>query len=239
MELEELQSRMGHFRHLESRKNSPETPQKAYLTTMERDEMIRYIEFLQNRLDEEKRACELSDKRFEEESAARKEADKRVFDLLGKIDRMGEQHSQEMQSLLQKNQELQQSIMDLTSAIRLNKKNRFATTSQKTRHSSQKDEHPTRDEEREDHDGTPTSTPSEADVEVEETTEAAPVKEDREYRKGMKYNTMKASRVILHKSDRSQLPAGAVVIRSYTKHYSYDEIVEFVEQRSALIYRFQ
>ena len=86
--------------------------------------MIRYIEFLQERLDEEKRARELSDKRFDEESIARKEADKRVLDLLGKIDRMGEQHSQEMQSLLQKNQELQQSIMDLTSAVRLNKKNR-------------------------------------------------------------------------------------------------------------------
>jgi hypothetical protein len=43
MELEELQSRMEHLRHLEFRENSPETPQKAYLT-MERDEMIRYIE---------------------------------------------------------------------------------------------------------------------------------------------------------------------------------------------------
>ena len=113
MELEELQSRLEHLRHLESREKGPETPQKAYLT-MERDEMIRYIEFLQDRLDEEKRARELSDKR--------------VFDLLGKIDRMGEQHSHEMQNLLQKNQELQQSIMDLTSAIRLDGKNRFATT---------------------------------------------------------------------------------------------------------------
>lgn len=123
---------------------------------MERDEMIRYIEFLQERLDEEKRARELSDKRFEEESAARKEADKRVFDLLGKIDRMGEQHQEELQKL-------QKTIEDLTSVIRLNKKNRFATTSQKTRRSSQQDERPTRDEEREDHDGTPTSAPSEAD----------------------------------------------------------------------------
>ena len=70
--------------------NVPEAPQKTYLM-MEHNEMIRYIEFLQERLDEEKRARELSDKRFEEESAARKEADKRVFDLLGKIDRMGEQ----------------------------------------------------------------------------------------------------------------------------------------------------
>ncbi len=91
--------------------------------------MIRFIEFLQGRLDEEKRARELFDKRFEEESAARREAEKRVIVLLGKIDRMGERHSQEMQSLFQKNQELQHSIMDLSSAIRLNKKNRFSTTS--------------------------------------------------------------------------------------------------------------
>ena len=237
MELEELQSKLEHLRHLESRENGPETPQKAYLN-MERDEMIRYIEFLQERLDEEKRARELSDKRFEEESAARKDADKRVIDLLGKIDRMGERHSQEMQSLLQKNQELQQSIMDLTSAIRLNRKNRFASTSQKSRQSSKKDEISTRDEEREDHDGTQIYTSSEAEVEVEETKEAAPVKEEREYRKGMKYNTMKASRVILHKSDRSQLPAGSVVIRSYTKRYSYDEIVEFVEHDvEVLVYK--
>lgn len=230
MELDEILLRKQHLQQLESRENGPETPQKAYLT-MERDEMIRYIEFLQDRLDEEKRARELSDKRFEEESIARKEADKRALDLLGKIDRMGEQHQEELQKL-------QKTIENLTSAIRLNKKNRFATTSQKTRHSSQKDERPTRDEERENHDGTPTNAPSEAGVKVEETTEAAPVKEDREYRKGLKYNTMKASRVILHKSDRSQLPVGSVVIRSYTKRYSYDEIVEFVEHDvEVLVYK--
>ena len=45
MELEELQSRLGHLRHLESRENGPETPQKAYLT-MEDSEKNRYIEFL-------------------------------------------------------------------------------------------------------------------------------------------------------------------------------------------------
>ena len=45
MDLEELQSRMEHLRHLESREKSPETPQKAYLT-MEDSEKNRYIEFL-------------------------------------------------------------------------------------------------------------------------------------------------------------------------------------------------
>ena len=43
MELEELQSRLGHLRHLESRENGPETPQKAYLT-MEDSEKNRYIQ---------------------------------------------------------------------------------------------------------------------------------------------------------------------------------------------------
>ena len=235
--MDEILLRKQHLQQLESREGGPETPPKAYLT-MERDEMIRYIEFLLERLDEEKRARELSEKRFEEENAARKDADRRVFELLGKIDRMGEQHSDEMQSLLQKNQELQQSVLDLTSAIRLSKKNRFASTSQKARSDSRKDEQRTRDEEREDHDGTRKDSSSEAEVKVEETTEAAPVREGRDYRRGMKYKTMKASRVILHKSDRSQLPAGAVVIRSYTKRYSYDEIVEFVEHDvEVLVYK--
>ena len=230
MELVELQSRLEHLHHLESRENGPETPQETYLK-MEDSEKNRYIEFLLERLDEEKRARELSDKRFEEESAARKEADKRVFDLLGKIDRMSEEHKDELHKL-------QLIIADLTSAIRLNKKNRFATTSQKGSHKASKDETPTRDEERENHDGTTPPVSADSKVEVEETTEAAPEKEDRKYRRGMKYNTMKASRVILHKSDRSQLPAGSVVIRSYTKRYSYDEIVEFIEHDvEVLVYK--
>lgn len=77
---------------------------------MERDEQIRFIEFLQERLNEEKRARELSDRRFEEESAACKEADKRIFELLDKIDRMGEKHTEELSSM-------QDKIDDLTAVI--------------------------------------------------------------------------------------------------------------------------
>jgi len=228
--LDEILLRKQHLQHLESRENDPETPQKAYLT-MEDSEKNRYIEYLLERLEEKERAREMSERRYEEESAARKEADKRVFDLLSKIDRMGEEHKEELRKL-------QSVIEDLTSTIRLNKKNRFATTSQKTRHTVRQEETPTRDEEREDYDGTIPPASTDAEVEVEETTEAAPEKEYREYRKGMKYNTMKASRVILHKSDRSQLPEGAVVIRSYTKRYSYDEIVEFIEHDvEVLVYK--
>ena len=41
MELEELQSRLEHLRHLESRENGPETPQKAYLTMEDSEWRIR------------------------------------------------------------------------------------------------------------------------------------------------------------------------------------------------------
>jgi transposase len=238
MELDEILVRKQHLQHLESLESGSGTPSKPSYLLMDRDEMIRYIEFLQTRLDEEKRARELSDKRFEEESAARREADKRVFELLDQISRMGEQHSREMQSLLQKNQELQHSIEDLTSAVRLDRKNIFCTTSRKSRPASRKPESPSREEERNDFDGSGTPVSSNADVVVEETTEAAPGKEGRDYRKGMKYKTMKANRIILHKSDRSQLPEGALIIRSYTKRYSYDAVVEFIEHDvEVLVYK--
>ena len=89
---------------------------------MEDSEKNRYIEYLLERIDEKERARELSDKRYEEERATRKESEKRVFELLSKIDRMGEEHKEELQKL-------QSIIVDLTSTIRLNKKNRFGTTS--------------------------------------------------------------------------------------------------------------
>ncbi len=223
-------ARKGHLRHLESLEKAPETPREPYLV-MERDEMIRYIEFLLAERDELKRAREAADARATEDRKAREAADARVMELLVRIDRMGAEHQEQLRRL-------EETIENLTSALRLGRKNRFSTTSQKSSPSSRKKEAPSRDEEREDHDGTGNPVTADAVAVVEETATAAPENPDRPYRKGMKYNTMKASRVILHKSDRSQLPEGAVVIRSYTKRYSYDEIVEFVEHDvEVLVYK--
>ena len=66
-----------------------------------------------------------------------------------------------------------------------------------------------RDEEREGFDGTnceKASDPSE--LPAEETTSPCPEKEERPNRQGMNYDTMHASRRILHKSDLSKLPDG-------------------------------
>lgn len=86
---------------------------------MERDEMIRYIEFLLAEKDEQKRA--------------REAADARVMELLARIDRMGAEHQEQLRRL-------EETIENLTSALRLGRKNRFATTSQKSRPSSCKKE---------------------------------------------------------------------------------------------------
>lgn len=52
---------------------------------------------------------------------------------------------------------------------------------------------------------------------VEETTEVVPVRSCREYRKGIKYNTMRVSPVVLHKFDSSRLLKAAEIILSFVK----------------------
>ena len=112
MELEELQSRLEHLRHLESRENGPETPQKAYLT-MEDSEKNRYIEFLIQQKEERDRTI----------------ADKDAFiknlqDTLDMLKSMHESDSKKIDEMLTK-------INDLTAQLKLKNKQAFADKSQK------------------------------------------------------------------------------------------------------------
>ena len=112
MELEELQSRLEHLRHLESRENSPETPQKAYLT-MEDSEKNRYIEFLLQQKAERDRAI----------------ADKDAFiknlqETLDMLKSMHESDSKKIDEMLSK-------INDLTAQLKLKNKQTYADKSQK------------------------------------------------------------------------------------------------------------
>ena len=112
MELEELQSRMEHLRHLESRANCPETPQKAYLT-MDDSEKNRYIEFLLQQKAERDRAI----------------ADKDAFiknlqETLDMLKSMHESDSKKIDEMLSK-------INDLTAQLKLKNKQTYADKSQK------------------------------------------------------------------------------------------------------------
>ena len=126
MELEELQSRMEHLRHLESRANCPETPQKAYLT-MDDSEKNRYIEFLLQQKEERDRAI----------------ADKDAFiknlqDTLDMLKSMHESDSKKIDDLMASHEQdslkidqMLAKINDLTAQLKLKNKQTYADKSQK------------------------------------------------------------------------------------------------------------
>lgn len=63
-------------------------------------------------------------------------------------------------------------------------------------------------------------------------------KEDCPNRQGMRYDTMKATRRILHKSDLSKLPEGAEIIRVYDQKYSFEQKVEIIQHdRQMVVYK--
>ena len=197
MELEELQSRLEHLHHLESRENGPETPQKAYLT-MEDSEKNRYIEFLIQQKEERDRTI----------------ADKDAFikNLQNTLDILKSMHESDSRKI----DEMLAKINDLTAQLKLKNKQTFADKSQKgiskkdKSDSASKPKDRDRDEEREGFDGTNCEKPSDpSDLPAEETMSPCPEKEERPNRQGMNYDTMQASRRILHKSDLSKLPDGA------------------------------
>ena len=226
MELEELQSRLGHLRHLESRENGPEMLQKAYLT-MEDSEKNRYIEFL------------IQQKEERDRTIAEKDAFiKNLQDTLDMLKSMHESDSKKIDEMLAK-------INDLTAQLKLKNKQTYADKSQKgiskkgKVDSTSKPKDRDRDEERENFDGTNCEKPCDPlELPAEETTSPCPEKEERPNRQGMNYDTMQASRRILHKSDLSKLPDGAEIIRIYDQKYSFEQHVEIIQHdRQMVVYK--
>ena len=90
-------------------------------------------------------------------------------------------------------------------------------------------------------DGTAGSLPANLDVDTgtseADTPSAAPQKECRLYRLGKTNRTMTADNHVYHKSDRSKLPDGAVVIKTYSR-YTYDQKTVITEhEREIIVYR--
>ena len=156
---------------------------------------LRYIEFLIQQKEERDRTI----------------ADKDAFiknlqDTLDMLKSMHESDSKKIDEMLAK-------INDLTAQLKLKNKQAFADKSQKGISKKGKADFTTkpkdrdRDEEREGFDGTNCEKPSDSsELPAEEMTSPCPEKEERPNRQGMNYDTMQASRRILHKSDLSKLP---------------------------------
>ena len=95
----------------------------------------------------------------------------------------------------------------------------------------------------EDFDGTPESLPANLDVDMEDKTAdvannpTPPRKERRLYRLGKSNRTMTADNHVFHGSDRSKLPDGAVVIKTYSR-YTYDQKTVITEhEHEIVVYR--
>ena len=194
---------------------------------MEDSEKNRYIEFLIQQKEERDRTI----------------ADKDAFiknlqDTLDMLKSMHESDSKKIDEMLAK-------INDLTAQLKLKNKQAFADKSQKGISKKGKADFTTkpkdcdRDEEREGFDGTNCEKPSDpSDLPAEETMSPCPEKEERPNRQGMNYDTMQASRRILHKSDLSKLPDGAEIIRIYDQKYSFEQHVEIIQHdRQMVVYK--
>ena len=194
---------------------------------MEDSEKNRYIEFLIQQKEERDRTI----------------ADKDAFikNLQNTLDILKSMHESDSRKI----DEMLAKINDLTAQLKLKNKQTFADKSQKgiskkdKADSASKPKDRDRDEEREGFDGTNCEKPSDpSDLPAEETMSPCPEKEERPNRQGMNYDTMHASRRILHKSDLSKLPDGAEIIRIYDQKYSFEQHVEIIQHdRQMVVYK--
>ena len=232
-------------RRLERWENTPRAVPDGY-ADMNRDELIKLAAYLTERLEE----SEATRKKEREESAGSisaltaqvsalteelRKSNEAVFTMAGQISELMRQ----LQAEKEKSAELQ-------SAVKVGKRNLFGRKSQKGTKAKDKDDDnlptPHTDVE-EDFDGTPESLPANLDVDMEDKTAdvannpTPPRKERRLYRLGKSNRTMTADNHVFHGSDRSKLPDGAVVIKTYSR-YTYDQKTVITEhEHEIVVYR--
>ncbi len=129
---------------------------------------------------------------------------------------------------------------DLEAQLKLERKNRYGSKSQKRKKTTDNgSQNPiSHEEEKDKFDGTDESLSSGkfSDSSSMKFCESSEVKEKeiRLFRQGMKYRKMTADKRIDHKSDCNRLPEGAVII-AVQNRYSYDQVSQIVEHRWEMI----
>lgn len=237
--MEENEFILESARRMEAWEKTPKPVGDDY-ADMDRDELIRLIIYQRERM--------------EEADAARKESDRRISELTDRISdltemlRQSNEHASVMASqlsgLVRDLKEKDRKIAELESRGKVARKNLFGRKSQKGTKAKDKDNGngPTPHTDVKDgFDGTPESLPENLDVDRETasdaTADAASLpspKECRLNRLGLTYRTMSADRKVCHSSDRSKLPEGAVVIKTY-KRYAYDQQTTITEHSYEIV----
>ena len=203
-------------RRVEWQENAPRPLDDTYCD-MTPSELIRLVETLQQMLRESQAARK-------ESEAARKEADLRNDELLARLGRMEESirtlmaDQQEKDSKLAEKDkliaELLQTIKDRDAKISLDNQERFGSKSQKGKTKPKAKPDRTRQQDKDDFDGTSGSIPAaEEDPEKDQSADKPERTQAQRMadmlRKGTTYRKMKASNKVVHATDMSRLPAGA------------------------------
>lgn len=183
-----------------------------------------------------------------DELFALRKADKQERDkLLEKLDRMTEQLlnlNESSRMLMKQNEEMKQMLSDRDALIaklqkenaalkeqkKLDRKNLYGSKSQKT--SARKRDTSSREEDKDDFDGS--STPENCSASELNNPSQPAGKEERPYRKGMSYKRMKADKSVCHESDLSKLPQDAVVIKTFYK-YAYEQVSYILEHQYQVV----
>lgn len=183
-----------------------------------------------------------------DELFALRKADKQERDkLLEKLDRMTEQLlnlNESSRMLMKQNEEMKQMLSDRNALIaklqkenaalkeqkKLDRKNLYGSKSQKA--SARKRDTSSREEDKDDFDGS--STPGNCSASELNNPSQPAGKEERPYRKGMSYKRMKADKSVSHESDLSKLPQGAVVIKTFYK-YAYEQVSYILEHQYQVV----
>lgn len=171
--------------------------------------------------------------------SARQADRERIDSLMEKLDKMTEcllqsnEESRLLRSQLSDMDSLRRENAALKERSKLNSKHTYGSRSQKGITSKSKS---SREKDKEDFDGTGGSISSDSESESIEPDSAdtdkaeKDVKEYRLYRRGLEYRTMRAGKSVVHDSDKSRLPEGVALIKTFSK-YSYEQVSEIVEHR--------
>ena len=226
-------------RRLERWENTPRPVPDDY-ADMNRDELIKLAIYQRERM--------------EEMEAARKESDRKNAELTGRISELTEllRKSNEamstmagqMSELIRQLKAEREESAKLRSEVKVGRRHLFDRKSQKGTRNKDDENRPTpHTDVKGGFDGTPESLPGNLDVDMaDKTTDVAgepatPQKEHRLYRLGKTNRTMTADNHVCHKSDRSKLPEGAVVIKTYSR-YTYDQKTVITEhEHEIVVYR--
>lgn len=204
MELDDLQRKILHRQELERLESMPP---KSYnpSESMSPEEMSRYIQFLFEQIQQK----DVQHKELLEQIAGIKGELQQANSEQKRLNALVLSLTNQLNEALQANAEQSRIITDLQSSLRISKKHRFGSSSQKG--ISKKKEVAGRDDDKEEFDGTASSLSSSTDA--TEYEDANVISDNRTSRKGCTNTKMSADYQVLHECDMTRIPSGAIVLK--------------------------